>query len=221
MVMNNAALKRAHHPEQRQQRRAAIVAAGRSLLEAHGYDAVAMLDIARAAGVAKGTLYLYFPTKEALFLELLGSEYAACFDALDAALTAMTPPASAETVADAVSGTLVARPLFLKLVALLHIVLEHNISPAEARSFKMFLRERTEATGARLEALLPQLAAGEGARMLLNVEALAVGWRHLAEPAPVIADLLAESQLALFRVDFAPAFHHSLAALIRGWHNRS
>lgn len=217
MVNSAAVLKRAHHPEQRQQRREAIVAAGRELLLAHGYDAVGMLDIARAAGVAKGTLYLYFPTKEALFLELLSSEYTSCFDVLDAALAAMTAPAGAEAVAAAVTESLTAHPLFLKLVALLHVVLEHNISPTEARPFKMMLRERTDTTGARLEGLLPQLAAGDGARLLLNVEALAVGWRHLAEPAPVVAELLAEPELALFRADFAPAFHHSLAALIRGW----
>lgn len=221
MVSNASSIKRAHHPEQRQQRRDAIVAAGRELLLEQGYEAVGMLDIARAAGVAKGTVYLYFPTKEALFLELLAEQYTACFDALDAALGAMAAPARAEAVAAAVSETLAARPLFLKLVALLHIVLEHNISPAEARPFKMLLRARTETTGARLEALLPQLAAGDGARLLLNIEALAVGWRHLAEPAPVIAELLAEPQLAVFRVDFAPAFHHSLAALIRGWYDRS
>jgi AcrR family transcriptional regulator len=34
---------------------------------ADGFERARMLDVARDAGVAKGTLYLYFPTKEALF----------------------------------------------------------------------------------------------------------------------------------------------------------
>ncbi|MCU0755467.1 MAG: TetR/AcrR family transcriptional regulator [Xanthomonadales bacterium] len=36
------------------------------LFDAHGYDAVAMEQIAEAADVAKATLYKYFPVKEAL-----------------------------------------------------------------------------------------------------------------------------------------------------------
>lgn len=32
-----------------------------------GFERTRMLDVARDAGLAKGTLYLYFPTKEALF----------------------------------------------------------------------------------------------------------------------------------------------------------
>lgn len=42
-----------------------------------GFERTRMLDVARDAGIAKGTLYLYFPTKEALFegvvTQMLGS----------------------------------------------------------------------------------------------------------------------------------------------------
>jgi len=45
-----------------------------------GFERTRMLDVARDAGVAKGTLYLYFPTKEALFegvlTQLLGETVA-------------------------------------------------------------------------------------------------------------------------------------------------
>ncbi|EME23444.1 TetR/AcrR family transcriptional regulator [Rhodococcus triatomae] len=42
-----------------------------TLLE-HGYEATSMKAIADAAGTTKPTLYTRFPTKEALFLEVLG-----------------------------------------------------------------------------------------------------------------------------------------------------
>jgi len=44
--------------------------AGR-LFAHYGYDKTTMDDIAREAGIAKGTLYLYWPSKEALFETLL------------------------------------------------------------------------------------------------------------------------------------------------------
>jgi AcrR family transcriptional regulator len=39
-----------------------------------GFDAASMNDIARSAGVSKGTLYVYFENKERLFVELISTE---------------------------------------------------------------------------------------------------------------------------------------------------
>ena len=47
-------------------KRTAILAAGRNILLRDGYNAAKMSDIAGEAGVAPGTLYLYFESKEAL-----------------------------------------------------------------------------------------------------------------------------------------------------------
>jgi AcrR family transcriptional regulator len=44
-----------------------IVEAGLAEFGTHGFAAARMEDVARRAGVAKGTVFLYFPTKEALF----------------------------------------------------------------------------------------------------------------------------------------------------------
>ncbi len=40
----------------------------------HGFDATSMGDIAKEAGVSKGTLYVYFDSKERLFQELVREE---------------------------------------------------------------------------------------------------------------------------------------------------
>ena len=61
--------------ERAQQRRAQTAAqlldAARKVLAAKGYHGTKIVDIARAARVGVGTFYLYYPTKEALFLELV------------------------------------------------------------------------------------------------------------------------------------------------------
>ena len=44
-----------------------IIAAALALFAAHGFAATRLEDVAHRAGVSKGTIYLYFPTKEALF----------------------------------------------------------------------------------------------------------------------------------------------------------
>jgi AcrR family transcriptional regulator len=48
-----------------------ILAAARQLLEQRGPEAMTMEEIAAAAGVAKGTLYLYFQSKDDLILALI------------------------------------------------------------------------------------------------------------------------------------------------------
>jgi TetR/AcrR family transcriptional regulator, cholesterol catabolism regulator len=47
-------------------RRDRVVTAALELASAGGYDAVQMRDVAQAAGVALGTIYRYFPSKDAL-----------------------------------------------------------------------------------------------------------------------------------------------------------
>jgi len=53
------------------ERRAAILEAALDVFSERGFAAARLDDVAQKAGVAKGTLYLYFPDKEALFEELL------------------------------------------------------------------------------------------------------------------------------------------------------
>ena len=54
-------------------RRAAILDAALEEFTARGYEGARLDDVAKRAGVAKGTIYLYFADKEALFQDLVRS----------------------------------------------------------------------------------------------------------------------------------------------------
>ncbi|MEQ1404486.1 TetR/AcrR family transcriptional regulator [Neorhizobium sp. Rsf11] len=54
-----------------QQRKADILGAAFALFAERGFAATRMEDVAIRAGIAKGTVYLHFPDKEALFIELV------------------------------------------------------------------------------------------------------------------------------------------------------
>jgi AcrR family transcriptional regulator len=53
------------------ERRDAILTAALDEFSARGFEAARLDDVARRAGVAKGTIYLYFRDKESLFQELI------------------------------------------------------------------------------------------------------------------------------------------------------
>lgn len=57
-------------PEERQEK---ILEAALEVFSDHGFAAARLEDVANRAGVAKGTLYLYFPDKETLFERMLQS----------------------------------------------------------------------------------------------------------------------------------------------------
>jgi len=70
-----------------------IMAAARSLLEQRAPEAMTMEEIAAAAGVAKGTLYLYFQSKDDLIQALITQVGENIIRDLEAALVAPgTPP---------------------------------------------------------------------------------------------------------------------------------
>ena len=62
---------RARSVEDKDLRRAQLIAAATQLFADADFDAVTIARVAARAGVAKGTAYLYFATKESLFLELV------------------------------------------------------------------------------------------------------------------------------------------------------
>ncbi len=55
-------------------KRRQIVEGARSIFMAHGFDAASMGEIAKAAGVSKGTLYVYFKDKDELFKAIVEKE---------------------------------------------------------------------------------------------------------------------------------------------------
>lgn len=189
----------------------------RGLLAETPYERLAMARIAQQADIAKGTVYLYFPTKEALFVALLGEELEDCLRALDSALNQLQAPATPESIARTFTQAIAARPLLRKLIGLLHVVLEQNIDETAARAFKQRLYAGLAPCATTLERLLPACAPGDGFRLMLNAHILTVGWQHAADPAPVIRTVQADPALSVFAVDFATQFEHTFTAVLRGW----
>lgn len=73
------------------ERRNAILAAALAEFSAHGFEAARLEDVARRASVAKGTIYLYFADKEALFQELIRWQLTPVVGAFETAAQADVP----------------------------------------------------------------------------------------------------------------------------------
>jgi AcrR family transcriptional regulator len=71
-------------------RREQIIAAGLACFAGSGYHVTTMADVAAQAGVSKGTPYLYFDSKEALFLALHEKWDCGAGERVDTAIAALS-----------------------------------------------------------------------------------------------------------------------------------
>lgn len=215
-------MRRARSDEDKEERRAQILATAlRMYVENPSFAAFTMSALATEAGLAKGTLYLYFRTKEALFLALLERMLAEWFDEVERSTARGAGPWAADQAAEVLLGSVRGRRTLLRLLTIMATILEHNVAFETALEFKRALHERAAVVGARLEARLPWLAAGEGGRILVYLHALVVGLWQQAEPSPVVARILGEPEMAAIRVDFERDLGVLLRALLTGMQART
>lgn len=206
---------RARAPEKKTERRDAILDVAELRVQVQPYAEIPMSDIARRLGLTKGTLYLYFATKEALFLAVMRRAFERFFARLEEALG--DGRSTRARVQDALLGALEATPALRHLASVLHTVLEHNVGDAEVRAFKHFLREGVTRVGARIDHAL-RWPPGSGAQLLVRFHVLLIGLHHVSTPSRAVARVLADDALALFRIDFAQQLAELLPLVMQPIH---
>lgn len=206
----------ARSTEQKLAKADAIAAAALALQREVRFEEWTVQQVARRAGVAKGTVFLYFETKEALGLvvarRLLEEWYADLDAQLAGAENALTPASAAQMVA----RSLEARSPLRRTLALVGPLMEHNAGRAAVARYRLWLLERSSETGRRLEAALPFLRRGEGVRLLLLVHALVVGYHSMAEPSSTVEAVLSDEALAPMRMDFRRVVAEALWMQLEG-----
>jgi AcrR family transcriptional regulator len=141
-------------------------------------------QVAQEAGLAKGTVYLYFQTKEEMYLALHMRNAEAFFAELIDGLESGHLHGEKKTIDFAYMRGLVVKHMFenetyFPLVACC-VGLPQDSLPAEsALATKQLLTSWLLRAGVGLERHFPQLKAGEGVRLLNHSYALMIGLYHL------------------------------------------
>lgn len=211
--------QRAIDDQEKNERRQQILQTAARLFETASYDKVSMLDVARLSGVAKGTVYLYYKTKEELFLALLDRAFGEWFDDLQQRLKALPDGERLVRItafAAILTGSLQQHSLLLRLLPILHTVLEHNIPYPAALEFKRHLREHLERTGEQIEGSFDFLRAGQGAELLLTSYAGLIGLLSMTQPSEVVRQVLELPEMAILAMDGTAALRQMVGWLLTG-----
>lgn len=208
-------MKRARAAQDKEKRRQNFLEAAAGLFEAGDYSSVTMSQIAAQAGLSKGTVYLYFKSKEELFLQLLVDALEEWFAQLAQGLP-MLQGQPVPVFAKGFVATLRARPQLTRLLSLMHLVLETHLDAASAYSFKLQLQEMMLPAGAQLETVLG-LAPGQGMRLLLHTHALTIGMHQMTRTSPIVQEVVHTApELAPLRLDFYEELERAVEVLVRG-----
>ncbi len=209
--------QRARSVQDKDLRRAHLVQAAAQLFADADFDGVTIAQVAQTAGVAKGTAYIYFPTKEALFLELVRAELSTWLEQLERSLRRVRAHDRVQSVSTILARCVSQRPTLWRLLILLHSVIEPKIDEGRACDFKFFLLDLLSRAGNAIASKIPGLQADQAVTVVLQLHALVIGLAQLANPPPVIAQVLAQNPaLQAMQIDFEPFLMRSLVTLLRG-----
>jgi TetR/AcrR family transcriptional regulator len=173
------------------------------------------MDIAREAKIAKGTVYVYFRTKEEIFLELLpeilGEWAVDAYKGMD-----RVDNDDMLAVAKAITRFPIKNPLLMELAGILRGVLEKNAPDEAIIAMKVGGAELTLEMGAQLSRRLTWLSPEDGASLLISVYALLIGfWQHASLPERLRKKIV-DSIPGFFEMDLHQTVARNVADLLEG-----
>jgi AcrR family transcriptional regulator len=207
--------QRAMGTEDKEVRRQAILDAAERLFLKHGERMASVAEVAGAAGLAKGTVYLYFPGKEEMLLALHERHVAFFFAALMAKL-GERGPLDFDDIFPVTRDHLIRRAGYLELTSRCFGLMDREIPKDTALAFKARIAATLQAAGVHLERHF-RMPPGAGVALLLHSYGLIVGLWQLLHPNERFGRAMRRPGLRALDRDYEKEIENALRALWRGW----
>jgi AcrR family transcriptional regulator len=197
------------------ERRNAILDAAERLFVRHPERMANVAEVATAAGLAKGTVYLYFPGKEEMLLALHERQVAQFFAHL---MRVLAHPARVDfdDVFAPTRDRLIRLPGYLELTSRCFALMDREIPKATAIAFKKNMARTLEAAGVELERHF-RMPAGAGVTLLIHSYGLIVGLWQLLHPNERLGAAMRRPELRALNRDYEIEIENALRSLWQGW----
>jgi AcrR family transcriptional regulator len=207
--------QRAYAVEDKEERRQVILDAAESLYLKHPDRMANVAEVAEEAGLAKGTVYLYFPSKEEMLLALHERHVARFFAELMKKL-ARAGPLDFDDIFPIVRAHMIRVPGYLALTSRCFAMMDREIPIESALQFKVRVNQILAGAGAALERHFAALGAGGGALILLHSYGLIAGLWQLLHPNERFGKAMERPELKLLKRDYEREVETALRALWSG-----
>lgn len=207
---------RAISAEAKFERRKQILLAAEELVKRQGHSAISVAEVANRAGIAKGTVYLYFKTKEEIYLGLHELWMERNLNVFVSLFQEDNRTINGTVVGTAMAEVMLSEPHGLVTASTCHTFLERHIEFDTAFDFKLKLAQRLGTIGQLIEQRFPHLTPGSGPRLLVRAYAMTLGLWQLMDTSSSWRKLETAKGMEVFNVDFTTELHAALIAFWRG-----
>jgi AcrR family transcriptional regulator len=176
---------RAIWDDEKQQREEELLKWATSLYARHEYADIGIIDICERAGLAKGSFYLYFDSKEEIFLRMAIKQIHTWNLTACSVLRALPVEAPSKISAQAYADSLAGFEIMLRLFSILHSVIEKNVAPEKIAEFKRAMIEIQQMQASEWMRVYPALGQSKTIELLSFISCAFVGiWTLSNPPAP-------------------------------------
>ena len=189
------------------------------LLMKDHYENITMDQVGKACGVAKGTLFNYFPTKESLFLGLLDEKMDGWYQRLEENLTQRGQMAAEQLsylLVDWVKALMTEDPVTLDLLLRSHVQFEDHVSLEHAKAFRDNLYQRMNKTAATMAQNVQGFTLVKGVKLLLFFHTMLIGHLQLAKLPKAMVMNLSEEEQENYGMDLAITLGDGLRVYMTG-----
>ncbi|AWB65010.1 TetR/AcrR family transcriptional regulator [Saccharobesus litoralis] len=207
--------KRARSAKDKEQKRELILTTAAQLFDLDPDLLPTAAAIANHSGIAKGTVYLYFKSKEEIFLALLEQHYKNWYADITGAITEDKP--DADHIIQALCHYVEQQPQFFRLASLSHSVIEQNVDKDILIAFKNRMAQMVQVTGQELAKKLEIEDDETCSQLLVRSYAMLLGLWQISTPPEKLAEILSSPNLTVLQPEFSMEAKQSLAQLWVGY----
>lgn len=203
--------KRAISPEDKNKKKQLILEGAMELLEEGRFPLPSVNDIIKHIGEAKGTVYLYFNSKEEIYLSAMISSFGLALEKLIQRLKndkMTTAAAIAKTITE--FGT--QNPKAAYLATITPVVLEQNVSEEFLLNYKRQLLDMTTVLGKIIHEKEGLSVHQARLQFIISFNLFIGMWQHLYPPKKMQA-LIEKNNLTSLQFDFSPTFRKMLGRI--------
>jgi AcrR family transcriptional regulator len=209
--------QRARLEQEKVEKRALILSSAEKLfMEQEHFNSISVSSIADNLGFGKGTIYLYFRTKEEIYLALLEREFNTWLNNIITGLKTNFGKISSEKTIDILTGYISTHSYFMRLATISASILEKNISNEKILSYKAGLAEKILEAGSAIDEKVSGIEPGKGSLMLMRSYGIITGLWSLLEPPKSVKSILEENNLLVFKLDFLKEAKETLLIFWKG-----
>ena len=210
-------IKRARKADQKTARRQDILAAAWQLFRESAGDLPTVSRVARRVGLSKGTIYLYFSSKEELFFSVFENRIQEWVRSIETALGDKKKNVDMADLSRVLAGYAAENPLVIKLGTITKSFVEYNVDAGIIYDCDRRIVSLVNMAAKVISDRFPFITLKQASTMLLRGYALSLGlWQVLDRPQAVSRMLIADG-IDLFMPEFSENILETTAIFLYGY----